>query len=118
MTTLYPGVSLPSRSASSTMRFAILSLTDPPAEVYSTFPTARQIIRHLGSDRTWRIYSQRLHCRPSSFAIRSSLTRGVFPTAPSALSMICAACAMASLCVRAREWGEMVDGEERLGSPN
>ena len=39
MTTLCPGISLPSFSASSTMRFAILSLTEPPALGYSTLPT-------------------------------------------------------------------------------
>ncbi len=39
MTTLCPGMSFPSFSASSTMRLAMRSLTEPPAEVYSTFPT-------------------------------------------------------------------------------
>lgn len=39
MTTLLPGMSSPSFSASSTMRFAIRSLTEPPADMYSTFPT-------------------------------------------------------------------------------
>lgn len=39
ITTLFPGMSLPSFSAASTMALAILSLTDPPADVYSTLPT-------------------------------------------------------------------------------
>jgi hypothetical protein len=39
MTTLWPGMSFPSCSATSIIRFAILSLTEPPAEVYSSFPT-------------------------------------------------------------------------------
>jgi hypothetical protein len=32
-------MSFPSCSATSIIRFAILSLTEPPAEVYSSFPT-------------------------------------------------------------------------------
>ena len=40
MTTLFPGMSLPSASAASTIRFAIRSLTEPPADVYSSLPTA------------------------------------------------------------------------------
>ena len=39
MTTLCPGMSFPSCSATSIIRFAILSFTEPPAEVYSNFPT-------------------------------------------------------------------------------
>jgi hypothetical protein len=39
MTTLLPGISFPSLSAASTMAFAILSLTEPPAEVNSSLPT-------------------------------------------------------------------------------
>ena len=39
MTTLCPGMSFPSCSATSIIRFAILSFTEPPAEVYSSFPT-------------------------------------------------------------------------------
>ena len=39
MTTLCPGMSFPSCSATSTMRFAILSFTEPPGEVHSSFPT-------------------------------------------------------------------------------
>ena len=39
MTTLFPGMSFPSFSAASTMALAIRSLTEPPAEVYSTFAT-------------------------------------------------------------------------------
>ena len=39
ITTLFPGINLPSRSASSTIRFAILSLTEPPDETNSTFAT-------------------------------------------------------------------------------
>ena len=39
ITTLNPGLSRPSFSAASTIRFAILSFTDPPADMYSTFPT-------------------------------------------------------------------------------
>ena len=39
MTTLCPGRSFPSCSAISTIHFAILSFTDPPGEVYSSFPT-------------------------------------------------------------------------------
>ena len=39
MTTLCPGMSFPSCSATSIICFAILSFTEPPAEVYSSFPT-------------------------------------------------------------------------------
>ena len=39
MTTLFPGMSLPSFSAAITMALAILSLTDPPAEKNSTLAT-------------------------------------------------------------------------------
>lgn len=42
ITTLLPGISFPSRSAASTMAFAMRSLTDPPADMYSTFPTAQK----------------------------------------------------------------------------
>ena len=41
MTTLVPGISFPSCSATSTMRFAIRSLTLPPADVYSSLPTCK-----------------------------------------------------------------------------
>jgi hypothetical protein len=41
MTVFCPGMSLPSSSAISTIRFAILSLTEPPGETYSSFPTGR-----------------------------------------------------------------------------
>ena len=49
MTTLCPGMSLPSRSATSTIRFAILSFTDPPAETYSSFPTETSLGRGVAS---------------------------------------------------------------------
>lgn len=39
MTTLFPGINFPSFSAASTIAFAILSFTEPPAEKYSTLPT-------------------------------------------------------------------------------
>src|SRR5712672_972670 len=39
MTTLCPGMSFPSSSATSIIRFAILSFTEPPGDVYSNFPT-------------------------------------------------------------------------------
>jgi hypothetical protein len=42
MTTLCPGISFPSCSATSIMRFAILSFTEPPGEVHSNFPTERK----------------------------------------------------------------------------
>lgn len=41
MTILFPGMSLPSFSAASTIAFAILSFTDPPADMNSTLATAR-----------------------------------------------------------------------------
>lgn len=41
ITTLLPGMSLPSRSAASTMAFAMRSLTDPPADMNSTLPTTK-----------------------------------------------------------------------------
>ena len=41
MTTLFPGMSLPSFSAAITMALAILSLTDPPAEKNSTLATRK-----------------------------------------------------------------------------
>ena len=41
MTTLFPGTNFPSASATSTIRLAILSFTDPPEDIYSTFPTTR-----------------------------------------------------------------------------
>lgn len=41
MTTLFLGINFPSVSATSTIRLAILSFTDPPEDIYSTFPTAR-----------------------------------------------------------------------------
>lgn len=39
ITTLFPGISFPSASAASTIALAILSLTEPPTDVYSSFPT-------------------------------------------------------------------------------
>lgn len=44
ITTLCPGISLPSLSAASTILFAIRSFTDPPADVYSTFPTVTMFL--------------------------------------------------------------------------
>ena len=41
MTTLFPGINFPSVSATSTIRLAILSFTDPPDDIYSTFPTVQ-----------------------------------------------------------------------------
>ena len=42
MTTLFPGTSLPSFSAASTIAFAIRSLTEPPAETNSSLPTVKR----------------------------------------------------------------------------
>ena len=81
-------MSFPSLSASSTIRFAIRSFTDPPADVYSTFPTIPAGLTHK-KHIVVHIYSRRLHCKPSSAAIRSNLTSGVLPTASRALSRIC-----------------------------
>lgn len=39
ITTLLPGISFPSCSATSIIRFAIRSFTEPPADVYSSLPT-------------------------------------------------------------------------------
>jgi hypothetical protein len=56
MTTLCPGISLPSRSAISTIRVAILSFTEPPGETYSNFPTEVS----LGCGRAWRAIISKL----------------------------------------------------------
>ena len=40
-------------------------------------------------------HSRKLHCKPSSFAIRSNLMSGVLPTASRALSKMCRAPAIA-----------------------
>ena len=84
MTTLFPGMSFPSCSATSIMRFAILSFTEPPGEVHSSFPTEGRRPLCL-SDPTMRRrdqrHSRRLHLRPSCLAILSRRMRGVFPTA-------------------------------------
>jgi hypothetical protein len=39
ITTLLPGINLPSRSAFSTMAFAMRSLVEPPEDINSTLPT-------------------------------------------------------------------------------
>jgi hypothetical protein len=72
------------------MAFAILSLTEPPADTNSSLPTVKTechtytalLLVRLGKD------ARRLHLRPSCLAILSSRMRGVLPTASRALSSI------------------------------
>lgn len=56
ITTLLPGMSFPSASATSTIRFAILSFTEPPADIYSTFATDSNLnkVRHSLQGRELR----------------------------------------------------------------
>ena len=42
MITFFPGINFPSASATSIIRLATLSFTDPPEDIYSTFPTAQR----------------------------------------------------------------------------
>ena len=59
MTTLFPGTNFPSASATSTIRLAILSFTDPPEDIYSTFPTTQS---KVASDAQ-RAWSERMNER-------------------------------------------------------
>jgi hypothetical protein len=81
MTMLCPGMSFPSCSAISTIRFAILSFTEPPGETYSSFPTVTSLERCVYLACNAKQNLRRLHLRPSCLAILSRRIRGVFPTA-------------------------------------
>ena len=58
ITTLLPGIRVPSFSAASTMALAILSLIEPPADMYSTFATIKAVRRERsirGSERNTEV---------------------------------------------------------------
>ena len=80
MTTFLPGINFPSTSATSIIRLAILSFTDPPEDIYSSFatiPKERHPKKPRGHDPMRRMNVRRLHFNPASLAILSSRTRGV-----------------------------------------
>lgn len=113
MTTLLLGISMPSFSASKTIRLAMRSLTDPPAEKNSVFPTklkcSFQLTCREGPD------AQRLHLSPSAAASLSKRIRGVLPMASRALSRMVLVTGNISIVEKAKT-KPSVGAERRSGS--